>query len=82
MPFTAIDEAIAELPDSSKYRAVLRGLWSEDPAWRKAGEDVLRTLSKPYWESTFSRFDAWEKATAEQHASAVLKTLSEWAAKR
>lgn len=50
MPFTAIDEAIAELPDSSKYRAVLRGLWSEDPAWRKAGEDVLRTLSKPYWE--------------------------------
>jgi hypothetical protein len=27
---------------------------------------------------TFSRFDEWDKATAEQHAEAALETLDEW----
>lgn len=32
--------------------------------------------------ATFSRFDPWEKHTAEEHASAVLKTLEAWAKAR
>src|SRR5262249_23671742 len=27
---------------------------------------------------TFSRFDEWEKATAEEHAQAVLENLEKW----
>jgi hypothetical protein len=31
-------------------------------------------------DSTFSRFDEWDQATAEQHAEAVLETLDDWKA--
>jgi hypothetical protein len=56
--------------------------------FRDGGEPWRAGISGPYRRTeeprpvhgnlTFSGFDDWESATAEQHAEAALKTLGEW----
>lgn len=44
---TAIDEAIASLPENSPYRVVLKGIWSENEEQRRAAKQELMKLSRP-----------------------------------
>src|SRR5262249_44097572 len=56
--------------------------------FRSDGEPWLASVSGPYLrvgkpeplhgDSTFSRFDKWDAATAEGHAAAALETLEDW----
>lgn len=56
-----------------------RGPWKAGVA----GPFVRRGAPRPLQgHLTFSRFDKWDSATAEQHALAVLKTLKTWRAAR
>ena len=68
-PFASISDAVDALPDGSRYRAVLAGLWSEDRAARRAGEDALSALRKPYWEPPV--------VTPEAEAVTVLRAVLE-----
>lgn len=80
-------------PDELELMATFEGVSEADPVvlcvWRFSGwdGDSLAAVSGPYrtdtvgpmaGSSTFSRFEAWDSRTAEEHAEAVLDTLDTW----
>ena len=75
-------------PDAAGVDWGPSGLVSIFARERLGAEPWLAGVSGPYQRtgdprpvqggSTFSRFDEWGSATAEQHAEAVLETLGEW----
>lgn len=84
---------LGRVPDEIELMETIDGQYFGESSrlfvWRFKGFDDEWTaaVSGPYdtstvgpvaGPSTFSRFDAWDSASAEEHAEAVLETLAEW----